>query len=118
MPNVGTSTIFSRLIHNKVTVRAYPGSAVQVQRGILKIEWEDLEIIDIPGICNLFFNEDNERVARYILIDEKPDLVIQVCDAKNLNRSLVLTALLAECNIPLVLAINMVDEAADRKSVV
>jgi len=85
-----------------------------VQRGILKIEWEDIEIIDTPGVCNLFFNEDNERVARNILIDEKPDLVIQVCDAKNLNRSLVLTALLAECNIPLVLAINMVDEAAQK----
>jgi ferrous iron transport protein B len=85
-----------------------------VKRGILTIEWEEIEIIDTPGVCNLFFNEDNERVARNILIDEKPDLVVQVCDAKNLNRSLVLTALLAEFHIPLVLAVNMVDEAAQK----
>jgi ferrous iron transport protein B len=114
LPNVGKTTIFSRLITNKVRMRTYPGTAVEVRRGDLKVEGEDVEIIDTPGVCNLFFNEDNERVARNILIDEAPDLVIQVCDAKNLKRSLVLTALLAEFKIPVVLALNMVDEAAQK----
>ena len=114
LPNVGKSTLFDRLITNKVRIGSYPGSSVEVRRGDLKVDWDDVEIIDTPGICNLFFNEDNERVARNILIDEKPDLVVQVCDAKNLNRSLALTALLAEFAIPLVLAVNMVDEAAQK----
>jgi len=114
VPNVGKSTIFSRLIINKVSLRTYPGTAVEVRRGDLRVNGEDVEIIDIPGVCNLYFNEDNERVARNILIDEAPDLVVQVCDAKNLKRSLVLTALLAEFNIPMILALNMVDEAAQK----
>jgi len=78
------------------------------------VDWDDVEIIDTPGVCNLFFNEDNERVARNILIDEKPDLVVHVCDAKNLKRSLALTGLLAELSMPLILAVNMVDEAAQK----
>lgn len=114
LPNVGKSSIFSRLITNKVRMRTYPGSAVEVRRGDVKVEGSEVELIDTPGVCNLFFNEDNERVARKILIDEAPDLVIQVCDAKNLKRSLALTALLAEFKIPMVMALNMVDEAAQK----
>jgi ferrous iron transport protein B len=114
LPNVGKSSVFSRLITNKVRMRTYPGSAVEVRRGDLKVEGNEVEIIDTPGICNLFFNEDNERVARNILIDEAPDMVIQVCDAKNMKRSLVLTSLLAEFKIPMILALNMVDEAAQK----
>ena len=113
-PNVGKSTVFDRLITNKVRSGSYPGSAVQVRRGDFKVDGDDVEIIDTPGVSNLFFNEDNERVARNILIEEKPDLVVQVCDAKNLNRALTLTALLAEFKIPLVVAVNMVDEAAQK----
>ena len=114
MPNVGKSTLFNRLISNRVKAGSYPGSSVEVRRGDLKLDGGDVEIIDTPGVCNLFFNEDNERVARNIIIDEKPDLLIQVCDAKNLNRSLVLTSLLTELDIPLLLAVNMVDEAAQK----
>ena len=114
LPNVGKSTIFRRLITHKVKIYTYPGSTVEVKRGVLKVEGQQIEIIDIPGVNNLFFNADNETVARNLLIDEAPDLVIQVADAKNLQRSLVLTSLLAECNIPLVLVLNMVDEAAQK----
>ena len=114
MPNVGKSTIFDRLITNKVRISSYPGSAVQVRRGDLNVDGEDVEVVHTPGVCNLFFNEDNERVARNIIIDEKPDLLVQVCDAKNLNRSLLLTSQLAELTVPLVLVINMVDEAAQK----
>ena len=85
LPNIGKSTIFNRLISDKVRISAYPGSAVEVRRGDLKIDGEEFEIIDTPGVCNLFLNEDNERVARNIIIDEKPDLLVHVCDAKNLN---------------------------------
>ncbi|MGA2332469.1 MAG: ferrous iron transport protein B [Syntrophales bacterium] len=114
LPNVGKSTIFSRLINSKVRISTYPGSAVEVKRGGLKIEGEEVEIIDIPGVYSLFSSADNENVARNILLDEKPDLIVQVSDAKNLKRSFALTSLLAELNIPLILILNMVDEAAQK----
>ena len=114
LPYVGKSTIFRRLINNNVSIHTYPESAVEVKRGNLKVEGQEVEIIDIPGVYNLFSNADNEKVARNILIDETPDLVIQVADAKNLKRSFGLTSLLAEFNIPLVLVLNMVDEAAQK----
>lgn len=114
LPNVGKSTIFSRLTNNKVNISHYPGTVVETKRGELKVEGQEVEIIDIPGVYNLFSNADNEKVARNILIDETPDLVIQVSDTKNLKRSLVLTSLLAEFNIPLVFVLNMVDEAAQK----
>jgi ferrous iron transport protein B len=114
LPNVGKSTIFSRLISHKIRVCKYPGSAVEVKRGVLKVEGQEVEIIDLPGIYNLFSSSDNERAARNLLIDETPDLVIQVSDAKNLKRSFALTSLLAEFNVPLVLVLNMVDEAAQK----
>lgn len=114
VPNVGKSTIFSRLSDSKASVRSYPGTAVEVKRGVLKVDGYDVELIDIPGVYNLFANTETEGVARRILIDEAPDVVIQVCDAKNLKRSFMLTALLAECHIPLVLAVNMIDEAAQK----
>jgi ferrous iron transport protein B len=114
LPNVGKSTIFARLINSNVRISHYPGSALEVKRGRVKIEGEECEIIDIPGVYSLFSSADNENVARNILIDEKPDLVVQVSDAKNLKRSFALTSLLAELNIPLVLVLNMVDEAAQK----
>jgi ferrous iron transport protein B len=114
LPNVGKSTIFARLINSNVRISHYPGSALEVKRGRVKIEGEECEIIDIPGVYSLFSSADNENVARNILIDEKPDLVVQVSDTKNLKRSFALTSLLAELNIPLVLVLNMVDEAAQK----
>jgi ferrous iron transport protein B len=114
LPNVGKSTLFNRLVHEKIRISTYPGTVVEIKRGILKGEGQKTEIIDIPGVYNLLSNADNERVARNILIDETPDLVVQIADAKNIKRSLVLTALLAEFRIPLVLVLNMVDEAAQK----
>jgi len=114
LPNVGKSTIFSRLSNDKIRISTYPGTVVEIKRGKLRVEGHEIEIIDVPGVYNLSSNSDNEKVARNLLIDETPDLVIQVADAKNLKRSFVLTSLLAEFNIPLVLVLNMVDEAAQR----
>jgi len=114
LPNVGKSTVFRRLSDSKATVRPYPGTSVEVKRGGVSIDGHDVELIDIPGVYNLFANTETESVARRILIDEAPDVVVQVCDAKNLKRSLVLTSFLAECQIPLVLVVNMIDEAAQK----
>ena len=64
LPNVGKSTIFRRLITRKVKITTYPGSTVEVKRGVLKVEGQEFEIIDIPGVNDLFFNADNEMAAQ------------------------------------------------------
>jgi len=114
LPNVGKSTIFSRLITDTISASLCPGTVVEIKRGFLKVDGHKLEVIDIPGIYSLLANSDNEKVARSILLDETPDLVVQIADAKNIKRSLALTALLAEFHLPLVLVLNMVDEAAQK----
>ena len=114
LPNVGKSTIFNRLINDKVSTSIYRDTVLEIKRGVLKVEGQKLEIIDIPSVYNMLANSDNETVARNILIDETPDLIVQIADAKNIKRSLALTAVLAELHIPLVLVLNMVDEAAQR----
>ncbi len=111
MPGVGKSTIFRLLVKNRVTSSNYPGTKISVERGIFKVDGEDVELIDIPGTYGLTHLYENEVVARKILIEEKPDVMIQVADTKNLKRMLAFTGQLAEFKIPLVLVLNMVDEA-------
>ena len=114
LPNVGKTTIFSRLINDKISTSLYHDTVVEIQRGALKVEGHKIEIIDIPGVYNLLASSDNEKAARSILIDETPDLIVQIADAKNIHRSLALTAFLAEFHLPLVLVLNMVDEASQK----
>ncbi len=114
LPNTGKSTLFRRLVHRGGRVSAFPDSTAEVQRGNLRLEGQEVEIVDMPGIYGLSTNADSEKVARSLLVEEAPDLVIQVADAKNLKRSLVLTALLAEFRLPMILVANMADEAAQK----
>ncbi|MEI6305971.1 MAG: ferrous iron transport protein B, partial [Deltaproteobacteria bacterium] len=111
MPGVGKSTIFRLLVKRDITCSNYPGTAIPVERGTFKLDGYDAELIDIPGTYNLTHQYENEIVARRILAEEKPDVIIQVADTKNLKRMLTFTGQLAEFGIPLVLALNMVDEA-------
>ncbi len=110
-PNVGKSVIFNRLTGTYVTVSNYPGTTVEVTRGRLKLEDEEFEVIDTPGMYSLIPLTEDERVARSILIDEKPELAIHIIDTKNLNRMLPFTLQLLELDIPLVLNLNIIDEA-------
>lgn len=111
-PNVGKSLIFNRLTGVYVTVSNYPGTTVEVFRGRTYIEGVLYEIIDTPGMYSLLPSSEEERVARRLLMEEKPDVVVHVVDAKNLERMLPLTLQLLEADFPLVLALNMMDEAA------
>ncbi len=114
LPNVGKSTIFRRMAGRKIKIHAYPGTAVEAARGRIRSEGQEIEIIDVPGIYNLTACSEHETVCRKILTEEQPDIIIQVADEKNMQRSLVLTAFLAEFEIPLLLILNMADEAAQR----
>lgn len=112
--NVGKSCLFAALTGRYVTVSNYPGTTVEIARGVLRIDGSQRPVIDTPGIRGLVPLSDDERVARDILLAEASPTVIQVVDAKNLRRGLLLTVELAEAGLPLVLAVNMIDEAEAR----
>ncbi|MFC1583357.1 ferrous iron transport protein B [Candidatus Neomarinimicrobiota bacterium] len=114
-PNVGKSVIFGYLTGRYVTVSNYPGTTVEVTRGRLMGEhhWE-WEVIDTPGINNFIPSSEDEVVTRDILLDQSPERIVQVADAKNLRRGLLLSLQLAEMGLPYSLCLNMMDEARDR----
>lgn len=110
-PNVGKSLMFNNLTRTYVTVSNYPGTTVHVTRGKGKIGDEEFEIVDTPGMYSLLPITEEERVARSILLREHPEVLIHVIDAKNLERMLSLTLQLIEAGLPLILALNIMDEA-------
>lgn len=110
-PNVGKSLVFNRLTGAYVTVSNYPGTTVEVSRGSARLGSEDYLVMDTPGMYSLLPITEEERAARAILLSEKPDVVLQVADAKNLERMLPLTLQLIEAGLPTILDLNMVDES-------
>jgi len=113
-PNVGKSVVFGALTGRYVNVSNYPGTTVEITRGEARDRGTTLEVIDTPGVYSLLPMSEDERVTRDILMQEPGARVLQVCDAKNMRRSLMITAQLAEMELPLVLAVNMTDEARER----
>ncbi|MBI3991505.1 MAG: 50S ribosome-binding GTPase [Candidatus Omnitrophica bacterium] len=110
-PNVGKSLLFNRLTGAYVTVSNYPGTTVEVSRGKTGIGEDEFEVIDTPGMYSLSSITEEERVARNILIKEKPRVIIHIVDAKNLERMLPLTLQLIEAKLPVILVLNIIDEA-------
>ncbi len=113
-PNVGKSVVFGWLTGQYVTVSNYPGTTVELTQGNSKLGGQRRLIVDTPGVNNLIPMSEDERVTRDILLDEEDLKVIQVCDAKNLQRGLLITLQLAELGKDLVLVLNMADEAKER----
>ena len=109
-PNVGKSVIFNALTGAYVTVSNYPGTTVNVSRGKARIQGEECEVIDTPGMYSLMPITEEERVARTMLLAEKPDVILHVVDARNLDRMLPLTIQLIEAGLPVMLDLNMMDE--------
>jgi ferrous iron transport protein B len=113
-PNVGKSVLFGALTGKYVTVSNYPGTTVEVTRGSAEISGGRWHVLDTPGTNNLLPMSEDEQVTRDILLKEPEYVCLQVCDAKNLRRGLLLAAQLAEAGVPFTLALNMADEAAAR----
>jgi ferrous iron transport protein B len=113
-PNVGKSVIFRLLTGSYVLVSNFPGTTVEVSRGRMQLAGTNYEVVDTPGVNSLVPQSEDERVACEILLREKPDVIIQVADAKNMRRTLLITSQLAEFGIPMVLVLNMIDEAEER----
>lgn len=110
-PNVGKSVLFNALTGAYVTVSNYPGTSVEVSRGSAVIEGDQWEVIDTPGMYSIHTITEEERVAREILLHETPDVVLHVLDARNLERMLAMTIQLIEAGLPVILVVNIMDEA-------
>lgn len=110
-PNVGKSALFNRLTGSFVVVSSYPGTTVEVSRGKCRIGTEDCDVEDTSGMYSLLPITEEERVSRDILMAGGADVVLHVVDAKNLKQMLSLTLQLIEADLPVVLVLNMIDEA-------
>jgi ferrous iron transport protein B len=110
-PNTGKSVMFNNLTGSYATVSNYPGTTVEVTRGRGEFEGISFEVVDTPGMYSIYSITEEERVARSILLNEKPDVVLQLVDAKNLERMLLMTFQLIEAGLPLIVVLNLLDEA-------
>src|SRR6266545_4711362 len=90
-PNVGKSALFNRLTGRYVTVSNYPGTSVEITRGVGPLGGVDAHILDTPGMYSLLPTTDDERIAQRVLLEGASDVVVHVVDAKNLPRMLSLT---------------------------
>ena len=114
-PNVGKSVVFGRLTGRYVTVSNYPGTTVAITKGRALVGAEVCDIIDTPGVNALEGTvSEDERITRDVLTSDGADLVVQVADARNLRRALMLTAQIAGFGKPVILVLNMIDEAWSR----
>lgn len=116
-PNVGKSVIFQHLTGQRVAVSNYPGTTVEVARGAVR-SLPETSLVDTPGVITFPPHSDDEQVTARVLLNEPLQAILQVGDAKNLRRTLQLTVQLAEMEQPLVLALNMMDEAKARGVVI
>lgn len=112
-PNVGKSAIFQRLTGQRVTISNYPGTTVEITRGRFSL-LPQVSLLDTPGVITFPPFSEDEQVTARVLLYEPLQAILQVGDAKNLRRTLLLSLQLAEMGLPLVVALNMVDEAAAR----
>ncbi len=108
-PNVGKSVIFHRLTGRYADVSNYPGTTVDIMAG--KIRALGMSIADLPGMYSFFSITEEERVAKKILLHSKPKVVVNVVDAKNIDRSLPLTLQLIDSCFNVILVLNAMDEA-------
>ena len=110
-PNSGKTTIFNNITGARQHVGNYAGVTVERREGFRRFQGQDLLLVDLPGTYSLTANSLDEIVARNVIIDEKPDLIVNILDASNLERNLYLALQLLELERPLVLALNMTDMA-------
>ena len=108
-PNCGKTTLFNALTGATAHVGNWPGVTVDKREGLYKKLGEDIKIVDLPGIYSLSPYTPEEVISRNFIVEEKPDCVINIVDATNLERNLYLTTQLLEMDVPIVVALNMMD---------
>ena len=110
-PNSGKTTVFNNLTGARQHVGNYAGVTVEKKEGTVKYRDYEIKVIDLPGTYSLTAYSPDEVVARKVIIEEKPDVVVNIVDASNLERNLYLTTQLLELDVPIILALNMYDTA-------
>ncbi|MGC8764549.1 MAG: ferrous iron transport protein B [Brevinematia bacterium] len=113
-PNSGKTTLFNILTGSRQHVGNWPGVTVEKKFGYFEYKGFQFEVVDLPGIYGLSPNSLEERIARNFIIEEKPDLIINIIDGTTLERSLYLTTELIDSHIKMILAINMFDEVEEK----
>lgn len=117
-PNAGKTTIFNQLSGSRQHVGNYPGVTVEKREGRFRHGNADISIVDLPGTYSLTAFSEDELVARDFVVDERPDLVVDILDASNLERNLYLGVQFMELGLPLILVFNMSDVAEAKGCVV
>lgn len=113
-PNCGKTTLFNAITGARQHVGNYPGITVEKKEGLCSLDGRTLRLVDLPGTYSLTAYSLEELVARDFLVHERPEVVINIVDASNLERNLYLTVQLLELGVPVVVALNMVDVAESR----
>lgn len=110
-PNSGKTTLFNSLTGSNQRIGNWPGVTVEKKEGFVESAGVEYHFVDLPGIYSLFAFSEDERVARDFILEENPDLVVNIVDATNLERNLYLTSQLLEMRVPVMIALNMMDLA-------
>jgi small GTP-binding protein len=113
-PNSGKTTVFNNLTGARQHVGNWPGVTVEKKEGSCRFKGHHIRVVDLPGVYSLTAYSMDEVIARNYVVDEKPDVVVDVVDASNLERNLYLAVQLLEMEANLVIALNMVDVAESR----
>ncbi|MBQ3922469.1 MAG: 50S ribosome-binding GTPase, partial [Spirochaetales bacterium] len=110
--NCGKTTLFNKLTGSNQHVGNFPGVTVDRKSGVIRGH-NDTEITDLPGIYSMSPYSSEERISRDFVLNEKPNAIINIVDATNIERNLYLTMQLLVLNIPMVIALNMMDEVTE-----
>lgn len=114
-PNAGKSTIFNALTGARQHVGNWPGKTVERKEGTFKHNGHEITVVDLPGTYSLSAYSIEEQIARDFIVEQRPDAVINVVDAANLERNLYLTAQILETGISVIVVLNMIDVAETRQ---
>jgi len=117
-PNSGKTTIFNNLTGSRQKVGNWSGVTVEKKQGTVHFQGYEIKVVDLPGIYSLTPYSIEEIIARDFIIDEKPDIVIDIIDSSNLERNLYLAVQLVELGVKLILVLNMIDEATSKGVVI
>lgn len=110
-PNSGKTTIFNNITGARQHVGNYPGVTVEKREGVCRFQGTEMLVIDLPGTYSLTAHAIDELVARNVIIEDRPDIIVNILDASNLERNLYLAVQFLELERPMVLALNMTDVA-------
>ena len=118
LPNTGKSQIFNNLTGEYAVVANYPRTTIEIKRTLVKIKNQFYEIIDTPSLHSLYIHSEEEIIVRNLILEEKPDIIVQCIDALQDKQSLLLTADLLELETPIVIVLNAIDESTRRGVVI